>query len=439
MTVADNIYDLEAAKALKAEKRRRAEEAKRKNGHGPGDWQSGLTFNSQGKPHGTLGNAMLALRNAQELAFGFAFNDFSSRVEVRRPLPGIFTTQVTPRELGDNDISSITGWLNQSLEMPVQSRVTAEAVMAVAGDCHFHPVRDYLGALVWDRVPRLDLWLHDHLGAQDTVLHRAFASRWLIGMVARVFQPGCQFDTAIIFESRQGLGKSSALRVLGGDWFTDHLPDLTNKDALQQLQGVWIIEIAELDSLRRAETHRIKSFISARVDRFRPPYGHTPRDFPRQCGFGGTVNPGSNGYLRDETGARRFWTVACGKEWESGQKADIASLATVRDQLWAEAVTRYQAGERWYLDTTELESAQAAAAEDRMEDDPRERKIAALIQGHSSVHMDEILGENGLKIPVEKWNHALRTEIGFVLSSMKWERKQVRLTSGQREYRYFPP
>jgi putative DNA primase/helicase len=426
MIMAD-IYDLEARKAAKAAAA--AAKKRKANGNTPhGDWRDEMLFNSHGKPLATLGNTVLALRHAPEWSGVFAWNDFSARPEIVRRLPN------APRALADADISAVTTWLNQSAELPVPSRITAEAIRFVADAEHFHPVRAYLGALEWDRVPRLDLWLHDHLGAEDTDLHRAFASRWMIGMVARIFEPGCQFDTALIFESRQGLGKSTALRTLGGEWFTDYLPDLTSKDAMQQLQGVWIVEIAELDSIRRADTHRIKSFLSARIDRFRPPYGTLPADFPRQCGFGGTVNPGGNGYLRDETGARRFWTVACGTEWENGEKADNSSLAAVRDQLWAEAVHRYQAGEVWHLDTTDLEDAQCDAAEERQEDDPRERKIAGFLGSRTDIHMEEIL--EFLKIPLEHWTRALRTEIGFVLSAMKWRRKRVRLDDGRREYRY---
>lgn len=425
-----DAYDSETERAAKRAEKRKA------NGHATGDWRDELAMSSQGRPLATLGNVMIALRRAPEWAMAFGWNDFSARPEAIRQLPGV-RVQAVPRALADVDISACTIWMNQLAEIPVQSRITAEAVRTVADEHHFHPIRDYLAGLVWDGVPRLDMWLADHLGAEDTELNRAFASRWMIGMVARVMVPGCQMDAALIFESRQGLGKSSTLRALGGEWFTDHLPDLTSKDAMQQLQGVWIVEIAELDSLRRAETHRIKSFITARVDRFRPPYGNLPMDFPRQCGFAGTVNPGSNGYLRDETGARRFWTVACGVAWDDDQKADVGALAGARDQLWAEAMVRYQAGERWYLDTAELEAGQAEVAGDRREDDPREDIVAEFVANKSSVHMSEIL-QDCLHVPREHWNRALRTELGYVMSALGWERKKVRAEGNRLVWRYSP-
>lgn len=429
-------YDLEAARA--ARNARRAAKTAKANGHGGGGWQDELAFGVTGKPLATLSNAVIALRTAPEWHGVFAWNDFAARAEVLRQLPDAGQNHV-PRELTDVDISATTLWL-QRASINIQSKVSAEAILVVAADASFHPVRDYLGRLRWDKVPRIDMWLVDHLGAEDTLLHRAFASRWLISLVARVMQPGCQADCALIFESRQGLGKSTALRALAGEWFTDHLPDLTNKDAMQQIQGIWIVEIAELDSLRRAETHRIKSFLSARVDRFRPPFGRLPANFPRQCGFAGTVNPGANGYLRDETGARRFWTVACATEWDGEDKADTSALAVMRDQLWAEAVHRYRAGECWHLDTKELETAQAEAAADRQEDDPRERIIEAFIWNRKDgVHMDEILGPDCLKVPVERWNRELRTQIGYVMSALKWRRTRPRRADGRREWRYMPP
>ena len=415
-----DFYDLEAERAAKAaaaaEKRR----------------------NANGAVAPTLGNAVIALRAVQEMAGAFAWNDFSARPEIVRQLPGGRVAPL-PRPLSDLDVSAVTIWLNQTAEMAVSSRTTAEAIRVIADATHFHPVRSYLDRLEWDGTPRIYKWLTYHLGAEDSRLHQVFGARWLIGMVARIFQPGCQFDTALVFESPQGLGKSTTLRTLGGEWFTDYLPDLTSKDAMQQLQGVWVVEIAELDSFRRAETHRIKSFLSTRIDRFRPPYGTMPADFPRQCGFGGTINPDGNGYLRDVTGARRFWIVACGTEWEEGQKADTCGLAAVRDQLWAEATARYQAGEPWHLDTAELEREQAEAADDRMESDAWEGRVQAYLRGSTSVRMDQILGPDCLCLPIDRWSRGAQMQAGFVLKSLKWTRKRVRTSAKSWEWRYFAP
>jgi putative DNA primase/helicase len=171
------------------------------------------------------------------------------------------------------------------------------------------------------------------------------AARWLISAVARVFQPGAKADCCLILEGGQGIGKSSALRILGDPWFTDEIADLGGKDASFQTQGVWIVEIAELDSMNRSEVSRIKSFMSRNVGRFRPPYGRRIVESPRQCVFAGSVN--HNVYLRDETGGRRFWPVEC-------RSIDLAGLKRDRDQPWAEAVFKYQAGSPWWLESAEL-------------------------------------------------------------------------------------
>lgn len=411
------------------------------------EWREDLGRSENGNVLRTLSNVMIALRQADVWKGVFAWNQFSSRLMIARHMPGTYRANRTvPREISEPDVTNVTDWMQHN-GIIVASQTTLEAIRAVADDFQYHPVKDYLKELEWDKTQRLDKWLIDHLGVEDTKLHRAFGSRWMIGLVARAFEPGCQLDTALILESRQGLRKSTALRVLAEPWFTDHVPDLTSKDALEQLQGVWIVELAELSSFGRVETARIKSFLSTRIDRFRPSFGRFPGDHPRQCGFAGTVNPGSNGYLRDETGARRFWIVECGMNWKSNQQVNIEKLSDARDQLWAEAVDRYQNNSPWWLDTVELEEGQALAAEDRQTDDPREPRIRRYVDGKESVRMDEILDDRCLDIPKERWTIALRTEIGFVMSALKWKRKRGRYADKDEEkqgkshleWRYFPP
>jgi predicted P-loop ATPase len=406
-------------------------------------WREDLARTEGGKILRTLNNVLVALRQAPQWKDMFAWNQFSSRLMVMRHLPGTNKIEASvPREITGPDVSNVTDWMQHN-GIIVASQTTEEGIRAVADEFSYHPVRDYLNGLTWDKTPRLETWLIKHLGVTDTALHRAFGSRWMIGLVARIFEPGCQLDTALILESRQGLRKSTALRVLAQPWFTDHVPDLSSKDALEQLQGVWIIELAELSSFGRVETARIKSFLSSRDDRFRPSFGRFPANHPRQCGFAGTVNPGSNGYLRDETGARRFWIVECATNWKPNQQVDVEKLTAARDHLWAEAVYRYREGKPWWLDTADLEAGQEAAAEARQTDDPREPKIRDYVEGLAWVRMDGILGAECLNIPPERWSIALRTEIGHVMSALKWKRKRKRTDAKKAdspmEWRYYPP
>ena len=211
-------------------------------------WLRRLLRNDKGNALPILANALIALREAPVWQGAFAWNEFSSRATVMRHLPGPRHRGLEiPRELGEADISRVTDWL-QHRGIRVSSGTTLEAIRTVADHHRFHPVRQYLLGLRWDRVPRIDRWLIDHLGAEDNNLNKAFGAKWLISCVARVMQPGCKLDTALILESRQGLMKSTALSTLGSPWFTDHMPELGSKDAMEQLQGVWIIELAELSS-----------------------------------------------------------------------------------------------------------------------------------------------------------------------------------------------
>jgi predicted P-loop ATPase len=401
----------------------------------PTTWRDALLRGEGGTPLRLLANAITALGGAPEWRDVLAWNEFSSRLTVTRQLPGPPQPHLqVPRELSEADTARVTDWL-QHHGIFVNSGIAHEAVRAVADRNRFHPVRDYLNGLTWDGKPRLDTWLIDHLGAEASALNKAFGARWMIGLVARVMRPGCKLDTALILESRQGLMKSSVLSTLGDPWFTDHMPDLGSKDAMEQLQGVWIVELAELSSLGRAETHRVKAFLSTAKDRFRPSYGRVAADHPRQCGFGGTINPSGSGYLRDETGNRRFWCVKCAVNWPDDRRVDIAGLAAEKDQLWAEAVVRFRAGEPWWLDSS-AEAEAEAAAEERFESDSREVVIQRYLRGKKYTRMDELFGSSCLNIPVDRQSRAVQVEIGRIMAALKWTRRRRRNRHGEREYVY---
>jgi putative DNA primase/helicase len=193
----------------------------------------------------------------------------------------------------------------------------------------------------------------------------------LISVVARICRPGCKVDNLIILEGPQGKQKSEALRTLDirDAWFTDRLSHVASKDAALEIAGVLIAEIAEMDALARASASATKSFLSRRRDRFRPPYGRHMISLPRQVVFAGTVNSPVGGYLKDPTGARRFWPVAC------RGMVDRDGLEKARDQLWAEAVHHFKAGESWWLETPELEAFAAAEQAARFVADVWEQPI----------------------------------------------------------------
>ncbi len=249
-------------------------------------------------------------------------------------------------------------------------------------------------------------------------------SRWLISAIARIFRPGAKADCCLILEGPQGIRKSTALRTLAGEYFTDELADLGSKDAAMQIRGVWIIELSELDSLSHSEVARIKAFMSRTTDRFRPPYGMRLVESPRQCVFAGTVNHST--YPRDETGGRRFWPIACGR-------IDVDALARDPDQLWAEAKARFEGGAVWWLETADLVQMASDQQIERYEGDPWEEVIGPWVESRTSVSISEVL-EKCLQKAQALWttdkNRAARR-----LRAVGWERYRERHGS-RLEWRY---
>jgi predicted P-loop ATPase len=180
---------------------------------------------------------------------------------------------VVPKgEWTDHEDRRAAEWL-QKQGILVSVEIAGQAVQTAARDHPFHPVRAYLDYLKWDGVERLDRWLSAYVGAQEMEYSRAVGSRWLLSAVARIFRPGAKADCCLILEGPQGIRKSTALRILAGEYFTDELADLGTKDAAMQTRGVWIIELSELDGLSHSDVARIKAFMSRTTDRFRPPMG----------------------------------------------------------------------------------------------------------------------------------------------------------------------
>jgi predicted P-loop ATPase len=311
-----------------------------------------------------------------------AYNEFSSSTVTKRsPVFGCQSSQWT-----DQEDRLTADWLQHN-GIGLSVETTGQAVQAVARDRSFHPVREYLESLRWDGTPRAAGWLNLYLGVVPSDYSIAVGEKFLLSAVARIMKPGVKADCCLILEGEQGIKKSTALRTLGQPWFTDELADMGSKDAALQTQGVWIVEIAELDGMTRAEVSKIKSFMSRAVDRFKPPYGRHLLESPRQCVFAGSINHGA--YLRDETGARRFWPVAC-------TRILIDDLARDRDQLWAEVAVSYRHGASWWLDTQALIRRAADEQSARYEESAWDGLIfdwadERVKMGHDSISVAEVL------------------------------------------------
>lgn len=381
-------------------------------------------------------NVYLILRYHPDWNGIIAVDEFAKRVIKRRATPW-----GPPGEWEEVDDMRLGLWLAQrdDLRLLVRSQTNlAGGVNMAAHDARFHPVREFYDALAWDGIHRLDHWIEDYMdvavGQQghDPQYLRLVGRFFLMGMVARIYEPGCVFRMMPIFEGNQNKGKSSALRALAQPWFADTPFALGDKDAFQVIQGVLLYEIAELDSFNKSESTRIKAFISSISDKFRAPYEARPREHARQTVFAGTTN--SDEYFKDSTGNTRFAPVAC------GDAIRYEELAAVRDQLFAEAILAWREGVRRYA-TREEEDRYFLPEQQRREiADPWFEVIWRWLEKGTMqrVTLTDVIGEC-LKIEMERVDNArqMATRIGIAMKLAGW--RKGRLTAGERSYYWERP
>lgn len=312
-------------------------------------WQQRLIRNQYGAPKTSIANAMLILSHDDDWRGVLRYNERSEEPIFCAPPPFFDCPDSlleTPRPLKDADDVRTAQWLEERYGLTPSLPMVHAVTNAIAMNASFDPVRDYLEGVAWDGTERLDTWTRDYLGAQDSPYARAVGRRWMISAVARTFEPGSKADHVLVLEGGQSIGKSSALEILAGEeHFGDDIPPVGSKDAQQYLGGLWIVELAEMDAATKAVASTLKRFLTTVKDRYRPAYGRRTVVHRRRCVFAGSVN--LEEYLKDSTGGRRFWPIEC-------SDVDLEALAASRDQLWAEAVVAYRAGERWYLDDPKL-------------------------------------------------------------------------------------
>jgi predicted P-loop ATPase len=384
------------------------------------DWLAHCQRNSEGNPRSNLVNALVALREAPELQALFSYDEMLRAPLLVKPVPGVglpdqlgATRSDLPRPVRDVDVTAVQEWLQRAGLSTVSKDTTHQAVDLCASERGFHPVRQYLNGLRWDGERRLLGWLNVYLGVDQGKYATGIGTMFMIAMVARVFQPGCKADYMLVLEGPQGARKSTACAILGDRWFSDNLPDIrSGKDVSQHLNGKWLIEIAELSALDKAEAAALKAFVTRAEERYRPSYGRKEVIEPRQCVFIGTTNKAV--YLRDETGGRRFWPVKVGI-------IDTEALARDRDQLVAEAVELYRKGERWWPDQA-FETEHIKPQQDaRYEADAWEDAIDKFVAGRKSTTVLEVARE-GLLIDLPKIATADQRRISAAMERLGWTR-----------------
>ena len=326
------------------------------------DWQNQLELDRSGGVKDTLTNICIILRHDPNLQH-IVFNQFKSMLDVTGKLPW---PQVKPG-WSDTDVACAKLYFEKTYGIWSPTKFKDALLAVTSAERLYHPIKDYLATLKWDGVPRLDTLLVDYLGAEDTPYVRAVTRKTLVAAIARIYRPGIKFDSILVLNGEQGMGKSTLFAILGKEWFSDSLSisDMKDKTAPEKLQGYWILELSELNGIKKVDVEVVKSFITRTDDKYRHAYGTTVESHPRSCVIVGTTNS-DGGFLRDITGNRRFWPVNVtghGKfhPWE----------LTEVDQVWAEAIEYYKQGEELFL-KGEVAAAAYAQQRDAMETDARE-------------------------------------------------------------------
>lgn len=307
------------------------------------DFLSKLKRDKNGTPESDVYNCLVVLKQDPALKGKIRLDEFAHRLVVIDDLPWRGKDE-TPYWT-DTDDACLRNYFATKYLIKGKG-IIDDALQEVTQDNKFHPVREYLRGLTWDGECRLDTLFIDYIGAEDTEYIRAVTRKWMCGAVARVMDPGVKFDTAIVLYGSQGLGKSLILERLGRKWFNNSLVDIKTKDALEQIQGSWIVELAELAPTYKNDNEIVKAFISRTSDRFRSPYGRRTEEYPRQCVFAGSTN--NLMFLKDRTGNRRFWPITGDKDRKTKNSWDLSKDEI--DQLWAEAFVYWSEGEPLVLE-----------------------------------------------------------------------------------------
>ena len=331
----------------------------------PDAWKKQLQYEKKSMElKNNLHNLMLILENDENLK-GIVFNQLADGMEIRGNVPWPHPAKFWR----DADDAQLICYVDAAYGT-FSARNYDIAVTKAVDDRSYHPIREFFDTLPdWDGVERVDTLLIDYLGAEDTPYVRAVTRKELCAAYCRVYHPGIKFDSMIVLNGDQGIGKSTLIAKLGGEWYSDslNLSDMNDKTAAEKLQGYWIMEIGELAGMRKADLDKVKAFISRQDDKYRASFGRRVTPHPRQCVFFGTPNS-QNGYLRDITGNRRYWNV---KVPGNGKYKPWDMDADTVKQVWAEVMVYAKAGEKLYL-PPELEAYAKEEQRAAMERDDRE-------------------------------------------------------------------
>lgn len=365
-------------------------------------WKGQVKKTSKGLPEKTMTNLMIHVKNIAGLGHAIRYNMLADQIEWRG------------EPLRDSDYVDIqimierAGFHGMAGDIP-------KAIGRLAWDNKYQPIQDYLSVLIWDGRPRLDKMLHRLFGTDDGEYEKTVGSKFMIGAVARAFDPGCKMDNMLVLEGPQNLGKSSAIKALFGEtYFTEMVSVLKDhKKFVEQIMGKWVIEFAELASLKDADIDLVKALITMQNDRLLRNYSRVgATEHPRQSVMAASVNPKQGcGYLKDPTGNRRFWPVKC-------KKILLDMILSNRDQLWAEATHRYNANEHWWLNDEEYALAEAEQNKRQSEDMWIDMLYEFLETDKKYTHHEILI--NILRIDAAKFDSQTKSRFTIVMTNLGW-------------------
>lgn len=339
-----------------------------------------------GQPYKTIENVRYFLEGYEPIYGRIELDTFHHQIITRVPLPWDYEESKRlkyPRAWTDSDRAQLAALVEKCLGFNAPNLLDT-AFTATAASNTYHPIARYLAGLEWDGVPRLDTLFIEYLGVEDTEYSRAVTRKAFVAAARRIRKPGTKFDNMVILTGPQGGYKSTLLRLMGEPWYSDSLRTFEGKEAMESLQGVWIMEVSELEAMRRSEVTAVKAFLSKTADRYRAAYGRYVNEYPRQCVLFGTTN--SDAFLQDITGGRRFWPLKTDQQPRFRDVMD--ELESERDQIWAEAVAYDLGGEPLYLESYELQQVAKQAQEVYRDADPWEGLVAAFVDKPVPVDWD---------------------------------------------------
>ena len=345
------------------------------------EWMSELETDSKGKYLSSATNVNIILSNDHRLKDTFKQNDFDGKRYAFKSLPWRKIT--TPEQIRDVDYAGVRNYIESIYGITGVMKIEDSLALEFERQS-FHPIKDYLKGLKWDGVKRVDNLLIDYFGAEDNVYTKEAIRKMLVAAVARVFNPGCKFDLVLVLVSDQGAYKSTFIKTLGKEWFSDSFMTVHGKEAFEQIQGVWLMEMAELAGLRKADVEAVKHFLTKQEDSFRAAYGRVTQNHKRQCVFFATTN--KKDFLNDPTGNRRFNPIAVVPS--RIKKRVVADLPKDVDQIWAEAMQLFKQNETLYLSK---EAEVIANREQRRHSETDER--TGVVESYLEARLPENWGE----------------------------------------------